>query len=166
MLEQEMSNYYLICVSQEDIVHHDELLRPMDNFLSHETLWNNKCDYVQLDTCVNLNTDNYNLIILQLNICGLISHQDELKLLLHKLSKKNSGVDIILLCETFLNKKTAKLIQIPGYNMIANNHQHNKGGGTAILIKDGLKYNRRKDLDIFIEKEVESVFHRLPIKKQ
>ena len=127
-------------------------------FYYMKLLWNNKCDYVQPDTCENLNTDNYNLIILQLNIHGLISHQDELKLLLHKLSKKNSSVDIVLLCETFLNKKTENLIKIPGYTMIANNHQQNKGGGTAILIKDGLKYNRRKDLDIFIEKEVESVF--------
>ena len=42
--------------------------------------------------------------------------------------------------------------------MIANNQQHNKGGSTVIMIKEGLKYNRRKDLDIFIEKEVESVF--------
>ena len=36
--------------------------------------------------------------------------------------------------------------------MIANHRQSNKGGGTAILIKEGLIYNRRKDLDIFIEK--------------
>ena len=42
--------------------------------------------------------------------------------------------------------------------MIANNRQHNKGGGTVIMIKEGLTYNGRKDLDIFIEKEVESVF--------
>ena len=57
-----------MCFSREIIVHHDELLRPMDNFLLHETLWNDKCDYIQPETCVNLNTDNYNLMILQLNI--------------------------------------------------------------------------------------------------
>ena len=77
---------------------------------------------------------------------------------MQKLSTKNSSVDIILLCETFLNRKTENLVQIPGYTMIANHQQSNKGGGTAILIKEGLIYNRRKDLDIFIEKEVESVF--------
>ena len=31
--------------------------------------------------------ENYNLIILQLNIRGLLSHQDDLKLLLHKLQR-------------------------------------------------------------------------------
>ena len=89
MLEQ-MSVYYLptMCSSKEDISLNDELLRPMDNFLLHESLWNDKCDNIQPDSCVNLNTDNYNIIILQLNIRGLISHQDELKLLLQKLSKK------------------------------------------------------------------------------
>ena len=136
----------------------------MDNFLLHETLWNDKCDYVQPDTCKNLNMENYNLIILQLNIHGLLSHQDDLKLLLHKLQKNNSSVDMVLLCETFLNKKTENSINIPGYTVIANNRQQTRGGGTAILIKDGLKYNRRKDLDIFIEKEVEPVFIELLMK--
>ena len=68
---------------------------------------------------------------------------------------------MVLLCETFLNNKTENSINIPGYTIIANNRQQTRGGGTAILIKDGLKFNRRKDLDIFIEKEVESVFIEL-----
>ena len=90
MLEQEMPIYYLptMCFSKEDIGLNDELLRPMDNFLLHKSLWNDKCDYIQPDSCVNLNTDNYNLMVLQLNIRGLISQQDELKLLLQKLSTK------------------------------------------------------------------------------
>ena len=33
-----------------------------------------------------------------------------------------------------------------------------KGGGVTILLKDGITYKRRKDLDIFQEKETESVF--------
>ena len=41
--------------------------------------------------------------------------------------------------------------------MIVNHWQSNKGGGTVILIKEGLIYNRRKDLAIFIEKEGEPV---------
>ena len=147
-----------MCFTKGDTGLIDELYRPMDNFLLHESLWNDKCDYIQPDSCTNLNVDNYNLIILQLNIRGLISHQSELKLLLHKLNKKNSSADIILLCETFLNKQTENLVHIPGYTLIANNRQSNKGGRTAILIKQGLIYNRRKDLDIFIEKEVESIF--------
>ena len=45
--------------------------------------------------------------------------------------------------------------------MISNNRLQTKGGGTAILIKDGLKYTRRKDLDVFVKKKVESVFIEL-----
>ena len=150
-----------MCFTKVEIGPTDELYRPMDNFLLHKSLWNDKCDYIQPDSCTNLNIDNYNLIILQLNIRGLLSHQSELKLLLYKLNNKNSSVDIILLCETFLNTQTEKLVQIPGYMLIANNRQTNKGGRTAILVKQGLIYNRRKDLDIFIEKEVESTFINL-----
>ena len=37
-----------------------------------------KCDYVELDKCVNLNPNNYNLIVMQLNIRSLLSHQEDL----------------------------------------------------------------------------------------
>ena len=90
-----------MCFSKTDIPHFDDLNRPMDNFLQHDSLWNDKCDYIQRDNCDNLNNGNYNLILLQLNICGLLSHQDDLKLLLHKLHRKNTSIDMVLLCETF-----------------------------------------------------------------
>ena len=147
-----------MCFSKTDIPHLDDLNRPMDNFLQHDSLWNDKCDYIQPDNCDNLNNGNYNLILLQLNIRGLLSHQDELKLLLHKLHNKNTSIDMVLLCETFLNNKMENLINIPRYTIISNSRIHTRGGGTAILIKKGLKFSRRKDLDIFAEKKVESVF--------
>ena len=74
-----------MCFSKTNIPYFDDLNRPMDNFLQHDSLWNDKCDYIQPDTCDNLNNENYNLLLLQLNIRGLLSHQDDLKLLLHKL---------------------------------------------------------------------------------
>ena len=33
-----------------------------------DSLWNDKCDYVDIETCPNLNPNNYNLLALQLNI--------------------------------------------------------------------------------------------------
>ena len=117
-----------MCFTKGNTVPIDELNRPMDNFLLHESLCNDKCDYIQPDSCTNQNVDNYNLIILQLNIRGLISHQSELNLLLHKLNKKNSSADIILLGETFLNKQMENLVHIPVYTLIANNHQSTKEG--------------------------------------
>ena len=110
-----------MCFSKKDIqTNHDELLRPIDNCLLNESLWNDKCDYISPDSCTNLNPDNYNLITLQLNIRGLISHQMELKCLLNTLSSKKSSVNVVLLCKTFLNERILKLINIPGYNLIAN----------------------------------------------
>ena len=147
-----------MCFSKNNIPESDELNRAMDNLTQHECLWNDKCNYLQPEYCSNLNNNKYNLLVLQLNIRGLLSHQNDLQLLLHTLNKNRSNIDIVLLCETFLNKNTTKLINIPGYNLIVNNRSRAKGGGTAILIKNDIKYNTRKDLDIFIEKKVESVF--------
>ena len=96
------------------------------------SLWNDKCDYYDMDKCDNLNPNGYNFIVL--NIRNLLSHQNKLKELLNKLENKNSRVDTLLLYEMNLNKHTTKLVKIPGFNFGSNHRVINKGGGTAILI--------------------------------
>ena len=76
-------------------------------------------------------------------------------MLIHILEMKNSRVDIILLCETFLNKSTEKLVKILGYTLICNSRSKSKGGGTAILLHNGINYKRRKDIEVFKEKNAE-----------
>ena len=99
------------------------ILTNMMNFPAHEymllneSLWNDKCDYVSPDSCTNLNPNNHNLIVLQLNIRELISHKTDLHQLLNTLKLKNSTVDVVLLCETFLNGTTVKQVHIPGYTL-------------------------------------------------
>ena len=97
-----------------------------------------------------------NLVVLQLNIRSILSHVTELKRMLHTLETKNSQVNIILLCETFLSKTTEKLVKIPGYTLICNSRIESKDGGTAILLQNGINYKRRKDIEVFQEKCVES----------
>ena len=76
----------------------------------------------------------------------------------------NSRVDIVLLCEMFLSNKTVKLVNIPNYTLISNHRQNSKGGGTAILVRNGINYKARKDLDQFHEKVIESVFIEISAK--
>ena len=71
----------------------------------------------------------------------------------------------MLLCETFLNKNTANRIRIPGYTLVSNYRQDHKGGSTSVLIKDGIPFRWRQDLDVFIEKHTESTFVEISIKK-
>ena len=78
------------------------------------TLWNDKCDYVEIDGTANLNPNNYNLSVLQLNIRSLLAHQQELKHLLTKLLECNCRIDVVILCETFLSKNTLNIVNIPG----------------------------------------------------
>ena len=94
----------------------------------------------------NLNPSGLNLVVLQLNIRSILSHVTELKMLIHILETKNSRVDIILLYKTFLNKTTEKLVKIPGYTLICNSRSENKGSDTAILLRNGINYKRRKDI--------------------
>ena len=74
------------------------------------------------------------------------------------MTDKKSRVDILLLCETFLTDKTSNLVNIPGYQIITNNRKISKGGGVAILVRNGIPYKKIPSLCHMNEKELESVY--------
>ena len=125
-----------------------------------------RCDYIDLEKCEDLNNNNINFIVFQLNIQSLLVHQDELKDLLFNLKKRNLSVDVLLLCETFLSKRTHKLIKIPGYTLLSNNREKLKGGGTAILIKNHIHYTRRSYLEEFKEGQLETTYIEIQSKNK
>ena len=128
------------------------------------SLWSDKCNHRTTDECDNLNPLNYNFIVMQLNIRSLLSNIGELKLLLTKLEQRNLTVDVILPCDTFLSKNTEKLVKIPHYHLYANYRSKHKGGGMAILVRDGILHKRRKDIEIMKEKEAESMYVEMTAK--
>ena len=83
-------------------------------------------NYMDPLECNNLNPDEYNLIVMQLNIQSILVHQSKLKQLLQILEERNSKVDAILLCGTYLMKFTEKLVNIPGYTLISNSRINQK----------------------------------------
>ena len=82
----------------------DNLQRLINLDELNSTLWSDKCDYLFPSNCTNLNPQNYNLIVLQHNVRSLLGNLAETKQLLQTLHDKNSPVDLLLLCETFLTK--------------------------------------------------------------
>ena len=50
------------------------------------------------------------------------------------------------------------MVNIPGFSHICNRRKSKKGGGISILLREGIPYKRRLDLDIFDEGLTESVF--------
>ena len=122
-----------MCFSKTLNKRYDELLRPLNLTDVHEFLWNDKCNYIDPAKCENLNLTGFNIIVLQLNISSVLKHSYELKSLLRTLESKNSRVDLVLLCETFLTPET-------NYTLVSNQRSKSKGGGTAILIRNGIHY--------------------------
>ena len=82
----------------------DNLERPLDLHTIDSSLWNDKCDYYEINEIHTLNPNNNNIIILQLNIRSLLNKQMELNLLLNKLHQNKSLPKIILLSETHLTE--------------------------------------------------------------
>ena len=104
-----------MCIGNANVKESDVLDRPILKENLDSSLWNDKCDYTEIEQCKNSNPNNYNLVIVQLNIRSLLSKQVELKLLLSNLEKRGSRVDLLLLCKTFLSDSTLNLVNIPGY---------------------------------------------------
>ena len=73
---------YLKCLSKLSNKSHDDLLRPVDFDLVHDSLLNDKCNYIDPTKCIDLNPNGYNLVALQLNIRSLLSNITKLKQLL------------------------------------------------------------------------------------
>ena len=101
------------------------------------------CSYDDLDKSIKC--DSSDLSIIHLNIRGLSSKIENLNYVLtHSLA--SSHPDIILLCETWLSKRSPKPV-ISGYNMERTDRVNKKGGGVSILISNRCRYKRRKDLE-------------------
>ena len=90
-------------------------------------LWNDKCNYIDIEDCVNLNLNCYNLFVMQLNVRSLLSNQYTLNQLLRDLDNRESKVDLILLCEMFLTDQSHRLVRFPGYKFISTECANRKG---------------------------------------
>ena len=81
-------------------------------------------NYVDIDNIkMSINQNNKQLRILHLNIRSLPKNYEELKILLYKLSEQGYDIDILLLCETFLNPHNYNLYPIEGYNFVHKSRQ-------------------------------------------
>ena len=95
---------------------------------------------------------------MQLNIQSILAHQQELNQLLCTLEKKGTRSDIVLLCETFLTLKMEKMVHVPGYTHVGNHRPSRKGRGVSTLLNNNISFKRSKDLDVFEEGLIESIF--------
>ena len=50
------------------------------------------------------------------------------------------------------------MVKIPGFTHVSNYQKYKKGGGVTMLIRNGISYKKRTDLDVFDEGLTESIF--------
>ena len=79
-----------MCKSENGMKIPDVLENPIITDNLDTILWSDKCDYIDIDDCVNLNLNCYNLIVLQLNVRSLLSNQTALNQLLRDLENRKS----------------------------------------------------------------------------
>ena len=101
------------------------------------------CDYLDVSDVNSLKHTDRDLLILQLNIRGLLSKQDSLKQLI---SEFKVLPDIVLLCETWLKKDTAGILDMPNYKCYHKHRTDRLGGGVSVLVRQKLRSRERSDL--------------------
>ena len=99
------------------------------------------------------------LKVMHINIHYLFPKFDEIKILLGQ----NPDIDILCLCETFLNDSFSDSeFQLQGYQLFRKDRKTN-GGGIAMYIKDSLTCLQRHELE---SDNVESVWLEIQQSKQ
>ena len=98
----------------------------------------NECEYTTISDLRLGKVESLN--VLHLNIRSFHKNYNELILLLDDLAEKEYEIDILLLCETFLNQENLSLNDIPGFKGVHRCRQNRIGGGLSIYINDTLKY--------------------------
>ena len=111
----------------------------------------NEYDCKQFDKVLN---------IMHLNIHSLPNKLQRLRDLIYKFNSRGVNIDVILLCETFINEKNKMSCAMNdlNYELIEEHRQTMSRGGVAIYINNKLKYKIREDLKIFKEGKIESCF--------
>jgi len=98
--------------------------------------------------------NNYKLKVLHLNIRSLPDKFDKLKMFLVNCK---INLDVLLLCETFLNERNQDLYQLPGYQFICKSRKNRTGGGVGIYLKNHINFKIRDDLAPHTEGSFESI---------
>ena len=119
------------------------------------------CKYYTPTAINNISSEKFKLKVLHLNIHSIPAKLVELKNLLQKLKDANHEVDLILLCETFLNDTNKNTVDIDGYTLREDHRQNMTQGGVAVYINNKLQFVPRPDLAIFDEGVFESYFIEL-----
>ena len=90
---------------------------------------------------------------LRLFFCHVTSSSEDIE---NILSAMNSSIDVLCICETFLSMDSCLPSYIfPGYQVISKIRNRMRQGGLSFLLKNGIKFEERDDLCLWIEGKVE-----------
>ena len=107
-------------------------------------------DYIRLP--YNQDINERSLRLCSWNVHVTTSYLDILELI----DQFSSSLDTIGLCETFLSSnQSISLYSFPGYDLRIKNRVLMGRGGVGFLVKNGLNYQERDDLSIWMEGKVE-----------
>ena len=120
------------------------------------------CNYLDVSDCVRQCDVLNQIIVGHLNIHSIPNKHQDLIDLLDKMNEKNLVPDVLLLCETFFNERNYDRFSFWNFDIVSLYRKNKSQGGVSIMIRKGLKFYEREDLNIFKEGKFESIFIEIP----
>jgi hypothetical protein len=122
-------------------------------------------DYYETSDLSNLNYCNSNLNILHVNIRGMANKTDVVLEFLEKMKNEKYEIDVLVMCETFMNSTNIEDCKLCGFKMEYNYRTLKTQSGVAVYVNEKLEYNSRNDLGVFHEGVMECCFVELITEK-
>ena len=114
------------------------------------------CSYYSCEDFVKAKFESQkNFSILHINIHSIQRHIEELRVVLDAIDYL---FDVIAISESKLKGEPQVDISIPGFHSPYCKYTESEKGGTILYVSDKLNFKPRKDLEIYVSKELESSF--------
>ena len=116
----------VMCLNNHKLLEDDSSYKSLVKSLNAEiSNASESCEYLETDSKWSIETSN--LLVMQLNVRGLSIKTDQIKRIIDN-NPCNKPPEVILLCETWLNKGSPSM-NIPGYNLEKENRTEKRVEG-------------------------------------
>ena len=127
----------------------DEIVNDPSNCLNevidHDlVVFDGQCQYSEIQNYHKIHNKNSKLTCMHLNIHSIPSKIHEIKRMPMDFTRQHISVDVLLLCETFINELNKSQCHLDDYNLVEEHHANKSKGGVAIYVNKN--YNLRKGM--------------------
>ena len=132
--------------------------RDIAQLFDEHFMFANGSDYSEIEELSGVEGD---FRALHMNVHSMVAKKDLVIDMLNKFKNELNEIDVLMVCETFMNSINVNQCNLPEFNMEFKHRSLKAQGGVAVYINKQLSYKNRPDLSLFYEGIMECCFVEL-----